>query len=212
MLRIVTVPVTLFEQNCRILIDTETGQSVVIDPGGDCEKIVSCIKEEQCSVEEIWLTHSHLDHCAAVAPLRAQLPVPVIGSELEKEMRSSVCTIAAMYGLPAEEWPNCPEPTRYISGGDEVFVGTHCARVLATPGHSPGHVSFYFEADGVVLGGDALFSGSIGRTDLPGGNTEQLLGSIREQLFALPDETRVLSGHGPDTTIHIEKTTNPFFA
>jgi glyoxylase-like metal-dependent hydrolase (beta-lactamase superfamily II) len=116
-----------------------------------------------------------------------------------------------MYGLPAEEWPNCPEPNHYISGGDEVFVGGHCATVLATPGHSPGHVSFYFEADGVVLGGDALFSGSIGRTDLPGGNTAQLLDSIRKELFTLPDDTRVLSGHGPDTTIYIEKTTNPFF-
>ncbi len=211
MLEIQTLQVTAFEQNCRILIDTASSEGVVVDPGGDSESIISAIEEAGCTISGVWLTHSHLDHCGAVAPLLARYPVSLVGTEGEREMRRSVCVIASMYGLDSEEWPNCPEPDRYVIDGDEVFVGKHRAKVLFTPGHSPGHISFYFGDDGIVLAGDALFRESIGRTDLPGGDQEQLLGSIREKLLTLPDDTRVLSGHGPETTIGHERLYNPFF-
>jgi hydroxyacylglutathione hydrolase len=212
MLDIQTLQVTVFEQNCRILIDTATNEGVVVDPGGESEKIISAIEKTGCNVVGVWLTHSHLDHCGAVAPLLARYPAPLVGTEDEREMRRSVCTIAAMYGLEPEQWPNCPEPDRYVVDGDEVFVGKYRAEIMYTPGHSPGHISFHFADSGVVLAGDALFRESIGRTDLPGGNHEQLLVSIRERLFTLPDDTRVLSGHGPETTIGYERIHNPFLA
>lgn len=212
MLKVATVPVTLFEQNCRILFDTDSNEGVVIDPGGDVEKICLEIENIGCSVKEIWLTHSHLDHCAGAAGLLSRYPVPLVATSCEKTMRSSVCVVAAMYGLAAEEWPNCPEPTKVIQHGDLLSVGNYSARVLSTPGHSPGHVSFYFTSEGFVVGGDALFRGSIGRTDLPGGDISQLLASIKRELLTLPDETCVLTGHGPDTTIGQEKKTNPFLS
>lgn len=210
MLRVITVPVTCFEQNCRILFDSTSGNGVVIDPGGDVETICREIENVDCLVKEIWLTHSHLDHCAGVVGLLSRYPAKLMATSCESTMRSSVCAVAAMYGLSAEEWPNCPEPTTYIQHGDVLSVGSYAAQVLLTPGHSPGHVSFYFKSEGFVVGGDALFRGSIGRTDLPGGNMSQLLASIKRELFSLPDETRVLTGHGPDTTIGDERTTNPF--
>lgn len=212
MLKIITIPVTLFEQNCRILWDSISNVGVVIDPGGDADKIVSEIESVGCIVKEVWLTHSHLDHCAGVAGLLHRYPVPLVATSCEQNMRTSVCAVAAMYGLPAEEWPNCPEPARYIQHGDVLTVGNYSAHVLATPGHSPGHVSFYFKSEGFVVGGDALFRGSIGRTDLPGGDMSQLLASIKRELLSLPDETRILTGHGPDTTVEHERKTNPFLS
>lgn len=212
MLKIVTIPVTLFEQNCRILFDTDSNVGVVIDPGGDVDKIAEAIESIGCTVKEIWLTHSHLDHCAGVAGLVHRYSAELLATSCEKSMRASVCSIAAMYGLSAEEWPNCPEPSRYIDHGDVLTVGNYSAHVLSTPGHSPGHVSFYFKSEGFVIGGDALFRGSIGRTDLPGGDMSQLLASIERELLSLPEGTRVLTGHGPDTTIEQEKKNNPFLS
>jgi hydroxyacylglutathione hydrolase len=210
MLTVTTIPVTLFDQNARVLACSNTGEAVIVDPGGDSEKIVQVIEEKKLQCSAIWLTHSHLDHCAGVAALLEVFKVPLIGHREEAPLRARVTAIAGMYGLPAGEWPNCPEPTQYISGGETLTIGSVTARVLYTPGHSPGHVSFYFEQDGVVVSGDALFAGSIGRTDLPGGNHDQLLASIRRELLSLPDSTRVLSGHGPDTTIGAERASNPY--
>ena len=126
-------------------------------------------------------------------------------------MRNNVKSIAQMYGMSTAEWHNCPEPTVNVRGGEILSIGKSSCVVLFTPGHSPGHVSYYFERDGIVASGDVLFAGSIGRTDLPGGDTKTLLDAIRREIFTLPDTTRVLTGHGPDTTVGEEKASNPFF-
>lgn len=209
-LTITTIPVTVFSQNARILACAKTGMAVIVDPGGEPWEILRVLRESKLTCAGIWLTHSHLDHCAGVAPLIDELKVPLFGHAIEAPMRAHVSAIAAMYGLPKDEWPNCPEPSTFISGGELLEVGEAKARVLFTPGHSPGHVSFYFQEDHLVVSGDTLFQGSIGRTDLPGGDHELLLCSIRDKLLVMPDATRVLSGHGPDTTIGIERSMNPY--
>jgi glyoxylase-like metal-dependent hydrolase (beta-lactamase superfamily II) len=124
--------------------------------------------------------------------------------------REKLPEIAMMYGLPIEKWPVCPEPSIAIKGGEKLEVGKNIAKVIHTPGHSPGHVSFYFETEALVVSGDVLFQGSIGRTDLPGGDHNQLIATIRSEFLNLPDATKVLSGHGDDTTIGAERRDNPF--
>lgn len=224
-LRIRTVQVTLFMQNARLLTDPESGETVIVDPGGDVPRLLDAV-EPSARVSAVWLTHAHLDHAGGVAELleslaRRQGTQPeLVGHPLERAMRSSISRQAMMFGIPAGLFNDCPEPTRYVEHGDEIEIGAHRATVLFTPGHSPGHVAFSFprtEVEGdrsfrapFVLAGDTLFDGSIGRTDLPGGNGPQLLESIRRELFVLPDETVVMAGHGDDTTIGVEKRSNPF--
>jgi hydroxyacylglutathione hydrolase len=137
--------------------------------------------------------------------------VPLVANPEERMMRNNVKSIAQMYGMSPTEWHNCPEPTVNVRGGETLSIGNSSCAVLFTPGHSPGHVSYYFEKDGIVASGDVLFAGSIGRTDLPGGDTKTLLDAIRREIFTLPAATRVLTGHGPDTTVGEEKASNPFF-
>jgi hydroxyacylglutathione hydrolase len=210
MLKIATIVVTPFAQNCRVVWCSETQEGVVVDPGGEVDEILRVVEDNRVLVRAIWLTHAHLDHCAGVAPLLEKVSVPLFAHADEKTLRGSVSTIARMYGLPASEWLNCPEPDILLRGGEVVAVGNQEAEVRFAPGHSPGHVVFYFESQKIVLAGDTLFAGSIGRTDLPGGNHSQLLTSVREALMTLPDETEVLSGHGEDTTIGRERRSNPF--
>lgn len=212
MLQIRTETVTPFDQNARILFCSESKEAVIVDPGGDADVIISAVKEEGLTCKAVWLTHSHLDHCGAVASIVKEFQVPLFGHPFEKDLRQAVLTIVSLYGIPPHGWENCPEPTTYITGGEELVVGKLKAKALFTPGHSPGHISFYFENEKIVVSGDALFAGSIGRTDLPGGNHATLLKSIEEKLLSLPDETKVLSGHGEDTTIGAERKSNPFLS
>lgn len=206
---ITTILVTPFQQNCRIVLDGEGG-ALVIDPGGESDRILQTLRDLDVEMREIWLTHSHVDHCGGVAALLRASDVPLSGHENEALMRANVREICLAYGIPPGDMEDCPEPSRYLSGGETLTFGSYEVKTLFTPGHSPGHVAFYFPALRTVISGDALFAGSIGRTDLPGGDHEQLLTSIRRELFELPDETRVRSGHGPDTTIGQEKRSNPF--
>jgi len=210
MLEIITIPVTEFSQNARVLICNESKSAVIVDPGGEAERIAKECTKRDVSVNAVWLTHSHLDHCAGVAPLLKIFPVPLYAHPAEQMFREKVPEIAMMYGLPRGEWPACPEPSVNIKGGEELQVGKSVAKVIYTPGHSPGHVSFYFKSESVIVSGDVLFQGSIGRTDLPGGDHEQLINTLRTEFLVLPDDTRVLSGHGDDTSIGAEKRRNPF--
>lgn len=210
MLKFETIEVTPFPQNCRILWCSDTKEAVVVDPGGDAEKIARRLEALQVKCNVIWLTHSHLDHCGGVAPLQEALNARLFAHPCESDFRASVVTVAQMYGLPLKEWHNCPEPTDLLTGGEVLSVGRCRAEVRFTPGHSPGSVSFYFPEDRIIVSGDVLFAGSIGRSDLPGGNHQQLLGSIKQEILSLDDSTRVLSGHGEDTTVGEERRHNPF--
>jgi len=210
MSEITTIPVTPFQQNCRIVLDGEGG-ALVIDPGGESDRIVKTLRDLDVEIREIWLTHSHVDHCGGVAALRRISDAPLSAHENEQMMRGNVREkICLAFGIPPGDMEDCPEPERFLSGGESLTFGPYEVKTLFTPGHSPGHISFYFPSLKTVISGDALFAGSIGRTDLPGGDHEQLLASIRRELWELPDETRVCSGHGPDTTIGQEKHSNPF--
>ena len=205
-----TVVVTPFQQNCRLIIDRESKEAVIIDPGGEGERLFGILGKEGLTLKEIWLTHSHLDHCGGVQSLKRLSGCKLIGHKVESEMRVRVPEICQMYGLPAGDMEACPEPDQYLEGGEVIQFGGYKFEVLFTPGHSPGHLCFYYKEGDILIAGDTLFSGSIGRTDLPGGNHQELLDSISQKILPLPDQTQVLSGHGPDTTVGRERSGNPF--
>lgn len=210
MLEVKTVTVTGFQQNCRIAICTEKKEAVIVDPGGDAPQILKALEKSGATLAGVWLTHSHLDHCGGVAEILRKYPVELWAHPGEKFFRQRVTEICAMYGMPSEGMENCPEPQHLISGGETLSVGNLSFAVLFTPGHSPGHVCFHHSESRTLLAGDTLFAGSIGRTDLPGGNGRQLLDSIESAILSLPDDTKVLPGHGPDTTVGVEREGNPF--
>lgn len=199
--------VGMYQMNCQVLGDPETGRAIVIDPGDDLPRIVKCLERHKLTLAEILLTHAHIDHVGVVVPLLGLFPVPVSMHADDQPLYDALEMQA--------QWSNSATPEqanidRYLREGDVVTLDSLSLQVLHTPGHSPGSVSFYMPSQKRVIAGDALFRGSIGRTDLPGGNTKQLLRAIREKLFTLPEETVVYPGHGPTTTIGVEKRTNPF--
>lgn len=210
MINIETVPVTAYQQNCRILSVNEGTAAVVIDPGGDSDLILRKLAARSLKCTEIWLTHSHLDHCGGVMLLKEATGAKLYGHRIEQEMRSRVEEIGRAYGLSTEQMTNCPEPDHYLEGGETLNFGGAEFKVLFTPGHSPGHLCYYDQDSDTLLAGDTVFKGSIGRTDLPGGSYGLLMESIKREILSLPDDTRILSGHGPDTTVGVERRTNPF--
>lgn len=210
MLKIIKIEVTPFAQNCRVLACSSTKVAAVVDPGGDTERITQVLEAENLELAQIWLTHSHLDHCGGVADLKDQKNVELYAHPNERELRANVVAICQAYGIPSGSMRNCPEPENHLLGGEQLKLGQEVFEVLFTPGHSPGHVCFYHKGSANLIAGDTLFAGSIGRTDLPGGSFHTLITSIKEVIFALPKETAVLPGHGPDTQIGHEKNSNPF--
>jgi glyoxylase-like metal-dependent hydrolase (beta-lactamase superfamily II) len=210
MLHIETITVTPFAQNARILSVAGHEDAVVVDPGGDVPLIEDALRRRKLRCSEIWLTHSHIDHCAGVAALMRSYPATLFGHPDEAAFRTAVIQVCRMYGLPEEGMENCPEPTRMLRGGETLTLHGISFEVLFTPGHSPGHLCFYCAAENLLIGGDLLFQGSVGRTDLPGGNGATLLQSIRSKVLVLPPATKVLAGHGPDTTVGAEARSNPF--
>jgi hydroxyacylglutathione hydrolase len=196
-----------FQENCYIVGDEETRTGALIDPGDEAARIALAVERTGLSIGQIIVTHAHIDHVGAVAPLVDEYLCPVVMHEEAGAMLKTMPQQAMMMGF---RFGKVPEVDRHIGDNEVLEVGSLRLRSLYTPGHAPGHLAFYEEEQGIVFSGDALFAGSVGRVDLPGGSMEVLMQSISERLLTLPDETRVFSGHGPETTIGRERMTNPF--
>jgi glyoxylase-like metal-dependent hydrolase (beta-lactamase superfamily II) len=210
-LRAGIIPVTPFEQNCTILFDDETKAGVVVDPGGDVERILSAIRDNGLAIGGIWITHGHIDHAGGAMELKEALGVDIIGPhEADRPLLENLETQAQRFGL-AGAVRNCT-PDRYLNEGETVSFGDHSFEVFHCPGHSPGHVVFYDRAAGFAHVGDVLFHGSVGRTDLPGGDHAALIRSIKQKLLPLGDEIGFICGHGPGGRFGEERRTNPFLA
>ena len=203
---IATLPVGLIQTNCYIAGCPETKEGAVIDPGGNPELILAEIERQGLSIKYVLNTHAHFDHTDANGAIVRATGATLALHPLELPLLKASGG-AALFGLQADP---SPLPDLELQDGDELEVGTLRFQVLHTPGHTPGHVCFYEQAEGVLFDGDVLFQRSIGRTDLPGGNYRQMMDSIQRVLFALPEETVVYSGHGPATTIGDEKRLNPW--
>lgn len=213
-----TIPVTEYAQNCSLIYCEVTGKAALVDPGGEAQRIKQLVQQQAeqrqimqqqvIRVEQILLTHGHLDHAGAAAELAAWYGVPVIGPQRQDEY--------LLQGLPVQSqmfgWPDCAPltPDRWLHEGDTVMVGQVVLQVLHCPGHTPGHVVFYDESDKLLISGDVLFRGSVGRSDFPGGSHEQLLAMIEQKLLPLGDEVVFLPGHGERSTIGAERQFNPF--
>ena len=210
MLKYLTIPVTPFQQNCSLVWDDDSKQAAVIDPGGDTDVILDAVKQLGLKLEQIWITHAHVDHAAATADLAEQLGLPIIGPHPGDQFWiDGLPMAAATYGFP----PARPfKPTRWLADGDIVSVGECVLHVRHCPGHTPGHVVFVHRAAKIAFVGDVLFRGSIGRTDFPRGNHDQLLNSIRKRLWPLGDDITFVPGHGQTSTFGWERKTNPFVA
>jgi hydroxyacylglutathione hydrolase len=206
--RAVIIPVTPFQQNCTLLWCDKTKKAAVIDPGGDLDLIRQAIAETGVSVEKILLTHGHIDHAGGAAELKDELAVPIEGPhEADLVMLQRLPETGRGYGI---EGVRAVTPDRWLQEGDTVSVGDLTLDVLHCPGHSPGSVVFVSPAQRFAIVGDVLFQGSVGRTDLPGGDGKALIRSIKEKLLPLGDDIAFICGHGPSSTIGQERQTNPF--
>ena len=200
-----TLPVGPIMANCFIVGCEETLEAVVIDPGDEPDKILASLAESNLQVKFIINTHGHFDHVSANNGIHTATKAPILIHALDAPMLQQISASAANWGLSAED---SPAADRTIDDGDTITFGKITFKVIHTPGHTPGGVSLF--TDGHVFVGDTLFAGSIGRTDFPGGDFGTLKSSIQDKLFALGDDVRVYTGHGPETSIGYEKRTNPF--
>ncbi len=198
-----------FQENCYVVGDEETMTGAIIDPGEEAARIALTTERLGLEIGQIIVTHSHIDHVGAVAQLVDEYMCPVLMHEEAEAMLRTVPQQAIMMGIRFGKVPNVD---RHVGDEEVLEVGSLRLRSLYTPGHAPGHLAFLVEDEDIVFSGDALFAGSVGRVDLPGGSMEVLMRSISERLLTLPDETRVLSGHGPETTIGRERVANPFLS
>ena len=208
MLRYHTVPVTAFQQNCSIVWCDETREAAIIDPGGDLDDLLAEVGRLGLKLGQIWLTHAHIDHAGGTAELARRLNLPIIGPHPGDQFWiSGLPQQGAMFGFPPAE---AFTPTRWLADDDTVQVGRSTLNVRHCPGHTPGHVVFHSPEAGRAFVGDVLFAGSIGRTDFPQGNHEQLIASITQRLWPMGDETVFIPGHGPESTFGRERRSNPF--
>ena len=203
------IPVTPFQQNCTLIWDPTTMVGAVVDPGGDLDHIERAIAEVGMKPEKILLTHGHIDHAGGAAELKERLGVPIEGPhEKERPLLDGLAQQGKAYGMEARP----VTPDRWLAEGDTVTVAGHTFDILHCPGHSPGSVVYVNKAQRFALVGDVLFSGSIGRTDLPFGDHKALIDAIRTKLLPLGDDVAFICGHGPTSTIGQERETNPYIA
>lgn len=207
-IQIIVIPVTAFQQNCSVIFDRETKAGAVIDPGGDVERILGALEEHGVKVEKIVLTHGHIDHVGGAAELAERLSVPVLGPhEADRPLLERVEQQAREFGVGDVR---SVEPDTWLSEGDDLTMAGRSFQILHCPGHAPGHLVFFDPELRFAISGDVLFAGSVGRTDLPGGNHETLIASIRDKMLPLGDDVTFLPGHGPASTIGHERRTNPY--
>ena len=204
------LPVTAFAQNCTLIWSSLNKRGAVVDPGGDIDRIEAELNRRGIILEKILITHGHIDHAGAAAALANRHHVPIEGPHKEDAFWIQGMPMQSkQFGFPHAD---AFEPGRWLQDGDTVTVGGETLDVIHTPGHTPGHVCFHHEPSRLALGGDVLFQQSIGRTDFPKGNHQQLIRSIREKLFPLGDDVRFIPGHGPMSTFGDERMDNPFVA
>lgn len=210
MLKIKSFTFNPFQENTYVVYDAN-GSAAIIDPGCyeqyEKQELVDFIEQEGLQPVLLLNTHCHIDHVLGNAWVKRTYGIPFLIHDQEVGVLNSAEVIAGPYGFPGFE---SVEPDGYLSEGQDIEIGNEILQVLFVPGHAPGHVVFYHESTQTCLAGDTLFRGSIGRTDLPGGNHDLLLSRIKSELFSLPDKTTVYPGHGPETTIAFEKEHNPF--
>jgi len=193
--------------NCSIVGDEGTHEAIVIDPGDDISDVLSIVQKHNLTVKQIVITHAHIDHVGGAMKLRETTGAPILINENDYALLKMLDVQAAWLGMTA---PGYVEIDHSLADADKVVAGPLTASVIHTPGHTEGSICLYFPAQQKLIAGDTLFAGSIGRTDLPGGNFNKIIRSLHDKLLALPDETVVVPGHGPLTTIGAERESNPF--
>jgi len=201
------LPVGRLQCNCSIIADQNTHEAMVIDPGDDIGDIQAILQKHGVRVKQIVITHAHIDHVGGAMKLRAATGAPILLNQKDHALLKMLDMQAAWLGMSS---PDEVEVDRTLSDADKVEAGALVANVMHTPGHTEGSICLYFPAEQKLIAGDTLFAGSIGRTDLPGGSFDKIIRSLHQKVLSLPDETIVVPGHGPLTTIGDERETNPF--
>ena len=209
MLRYQTIPVTPFQQNCSLIWCDESKQAAIIDPGGEVDRLLAAAAQQGLRIEQIWLTHAHIDHAGGTADLAERLGgVPIVGPHPGDQFWiDGLQQQGVMFGFPGAR---TFAPTRWLKDGDSVELSGHVLHVRHCPGHTPGHVVFHSPELKRAFVGDVLFAGSIGRTDFPQGDHQTLIDSITQRLWPMGDDTVFIPGHGPESTFGRERKTNPY--
>lgn len=197
----------MLQCNCTLLGDETTGEAMVIDPGDNVPEILRRLSAHGLSLKQIVVTHAHIDHVGAALQLKRATGAPILLNQNDLPLLRMMDVQAGWLGMAP---PEVAPPDESAEAGMKLGIAGHPAEVIHTPGHTPGSICLYFAPDRLLLAGDTLFAGSIGRTDLPGGDGRQILRSIQDKLLVLPDDLRVIPGHGGETTLGAERETNPF--
>jgi hydroxyacylglutathione hydrolase len=200
-------PVGPLQCNCSVVADETTREAMVIDPGDEIERVLQIVKQHNLSVKQIVVTHAHIDHVGGATKLKRATGAPILINQNDSALLKMLDIQAAWVGMASPEKVKIDHD---LADGDVIKTGSLISTVLHTPGHTEGSVCLYFAPEKKLIAGDTLFAGSIGRTDLPGGSFEKIMNSLHHRVLALPDDTIVVPGHGPLTTIAEERATNPF--